>query len=63
MRRLWKSAFFDKEHQAHFTPDFVPGGAQNLPTRRTFAGFSHLVFVDGGYLLVRHLWAAVIVFS
>jgi len=30
-------------HQAHFTPVFVPGGAQNLPTRRVFRVFSYLV--------------------
>jgi len=34
---------FDYTHQAHFTPDFVPGGAQNQPTRRTFGVFSYLV--------------------
>ena len=38
-------------HQAHFWPVFVPGGAQNPPTRRTFAGFSYLVFVAGGYFV------------
>jgi len=39
-------------HQAHFTPDFAPGVAQNLPTRRTFAGFSHLVLsVDSATIL------------
>ncbi|MDD3104978.1 MAG: hypothetical protein PHZ01_02595, partial [Bacteroidales bacterium] len=39
-------------HQAHFTPIFVPGGAQNMPTRRTFAGFSYLVlFADSAMIL------------
>jgi len=46
------SAVWVIPHQVHFTPDFALGGAKNLPTKRTFAGFSHLVLsVDSAMIL------------
>ncbi|MFA7048882.1 MAG: hypothetical protein WC195_05450, partial [Bacteroidales bacterium] len=45
---LWGSSYLFSPktcHQEHFAPVFVPGGAQNMPTRCTFAGFSYLVLL------------------
>jgi len=44
--------FIDNCDQAHFTPVFVPGGAQNMPTRCTFAGFSYLVLLADSAMIL-----------
>ena len=44
--------FFKNIDQAHFTPVFVPGGAQNLPTRRVFGVFSYLVLVTDSKVII-----------